>query len=83
MMTSALLVTRAYNPCTALVLHFLAPNSPFIALLVALAVSFQSHFLIGKYTELTKDREILAGEVMHEVSNIPEANYSLSCKAAK
>ncbi|KAL7414902.1 hypothetical protein BDY24DRAFT_384970 [Mrakia frigida] len=55
-----------YTPPTALVLHFLTPSSPWVAILVALAVSFQCDFIVGKYAALIKDKELLAGEVMHE-----------------
>ena len=57
---------RTYTPPTALVLHFLTPSSPWVAILVALAVSFQCDFIVGKYAALIKDKELLAGEVMHE-----------------
>lgn len=55
-----------YTPPTALVLHFLTPTSPWVAIVVALAVSFQCDSLVGKYVALIKDKELLAGEVMHE-----------------
>lgn len=69
---------RTYTPPTALVLHFLTPSSPWVAILVALAVSFQCDFIVGKYAALIKDKELLAGEVMHEYDQKVSCRSSLS-----